>query len=165
MDIKDVYFRIPFISSASPKVCGGQAICAVCGFFFWSVHSPQVFIKVLAPVLTLLRFQGMPIIEYLENLLLKNWSTEALAANREWAMKMLRRFGWIFNLQKSVLHAWSTWILSWTQPNPGYFFPRNECWPFEVTSRSFALKSFLQSKFARGYWASWYRVVVVDHGL
>lgn len=55
----------------------------------------------LAPVLALFHSQGIPIVEYLGDLL--EQSSQILSAKSQQIMKTLQRFWWIINLQESAV--------------------------------------------------------------
>lgn len=64
---------------------------------------PWVFNKVPALVLALLCLQGIPIVRYLGNLLLREQSAQALSGNIQWTVQTPQSFDWILNLQMSAL--------------------------------------------------------------
>lgn len=70
MDIKVFTYHHVYLESVVPVICSVKAVPSVCVFFLWLVHGPLGS----APILVLLCFQGIHIIGYLDDLLLKDYS-------------------------------------------------------------------------------------------
>ena len=95
---------------AYPHMCKAPEIFAVGEDHFQFVtlpfglaSAPRVFTKVLAPILALLRRRGIAIVGYLDDLLLRASSGSELEVDVSIACQTPREFGWLLNIQKSVL--------------------------------------------------------------
>ena len=78
-------------------------IISICGTAFWVCHSTQgVFTKILAPVLGLLRAQGILVLENLDDLL-GDHSLQALEHSVACTVRCLENLGWVINTEKSAL--------------------------------------------------------------
>lgn len=62
-----------------------------------------MFTKVLAPVLGLLRKQGVSILGYLDDLWLREQSVPSLGKNVAFTVHTLEHQGWALNFEKSAL--------------------------------------------------------------
>lgn len=105
LDLKDAYFHVPVRSShwkflrfaVQNKVYQYKVLP------FGLSTSPRVFTKVLAPVMAALRMQGIHVHPYLDDLLFRAESPQALRRHLQVAQDCLMRAGYIINLKKSSL--------------------------------------------------------------
>lgn len=65
--------------------------------------APQVFTKVLSPILDLFCSQGIHFVVYLEDLQIKDQSSLSLLASIQWIVQTLQRLDWILYLWDSPL--------------------------------------------------------------
>lgn len=70
---------------------------------FGLLSALQVFTNVLASLVAILHSQGIPIGEYLDNLLLWEQLEQVLTTNAAQTFQTLQRFSWVLKFQKSGL--------------------------------------------------------------
>ena len=87
--------RVPKIRSRTPPLPVSLP--------FGLATTPRVFTKVLTPLLANLRAQGIPVMAYLDDLLLVEQSVTQLNHSVLSTVKYLEQLGWVLNLQKSSL--------------------------------------------------------------
>lgn len=77
-----------------------------CVLSFSLATAPRLFTKDLAPLLAMLRSQGISVVRYLDDLLLKDWSGSVLRQNVTLAVQFLEHLGWVLKLKKAAPYAW-----------------------------------------------------------
>ena len=105
LDLKDAYFHVPihprhrkFLRFAIHHQCYQYKVLP-----FGLTTSPRVFTKVLAPLMGVLRLQGIQAFPYLDDILLTAESRQVLIDNIQVALSVLNQAGFIVNLKKSSL--------------------------------------------------------------
>ncbi|XP_063819157.1 uncharacterized protein LOC135057192 [Pseudophryne corroboree] len=105
LDIKDAYLHIPIWP---PHQAYLRFALQNCHYQFQALPfglstAPRVFTKVMAVMMFLLRKQGVNIIPYMDDLLIKASSREKLLDGIAVSTQLLQDYGWILNLPKSHL--------------------------------------------------------------
>lgn len=110
IDVKEAYLHIP-IHPAHHKFLrfyvAGQHWQFVALPFGLS-SAPRTFTKVMAAALEELRLQGIMVIPYLDDLLVKGPSPEIAERHTTLVLETLTSFGWLINYNKSNLHPSQT---------------------------------------------------------
>ncbi len=105
LDLKDAYFTVPMAQRHRRFLrfeWRGQLwqFAVLC---FGLSLAPRVFTKLLKPIVTILRRQGIHLIIFLDDILLINETAEGLQADLTFCISLLETLGFILNLAKSVL--------------------------------------------------------------
>ncbi|XP_063770427.1 uncharacterized protein LOC134901984 [Pseudophryne corroboree] len=105
LDIKDAYLHVPIYP---PHQAYLRFAVQDCHYQFQTLPfglstAPRIFTKVMAEMMVLLRKQGVTIIPYLDDLLIKARSREQLLNSVSLSLKVLQQHGWILNIPKSQL--------------------------------------------------------------
>ena len=105
IDLKDAYFTVPINPSYQQYLCfqwEGHFYQFRC-LAFGLASAPRVFTKLMKPVTSYLRRQGVHMIIYLDDMLFLNQSQEGLVQDLVLAQKTLADLGLVANLTKSEL--------------------------------------------------------------
>jgi len=105
LDLENAYFLIPMDESSSKYlrfIFQGQCFEFLCLPFGLNV-APQVFTKILKPVVKYLRNRGFTSVIYLDDILLIGSSRQACAENIKASISLLESLGFIINYRKSML--------------------------------------------------------------
>ena len=105
IDLKDAYFTVPINPSYQQYLCfqwEGHFYQFRC-LAFGLASAPRVFTKLMKPVTSYLRRQGVHMIIYLDDRLFLNQSREGLVQDLVLAQKTLADLGLVVNLTKSEL--------------------------------------------------------------
>ncbi len=105
IDLKDAYFTVPIAVHHRRflrfewrnKLWQFKVLC------FGLASAPRVFTKILKPILSILRRQGLRIIVFLDDILIINATTEGLTADVQFCITLLQLLGFIINFKKSAL--------------------------------------------------------------
>ncbi|XP_063784392.1 uncharacterized protein LOC134933255 [Pseudophryne corroboree] len=105
LDIKDAYLHVPIYP---PHQAYLRFAVQDCHYQFQTLPfglstAPRIFTKVMAEMMVLLRKQGVTIIPYLDDLLIKARSREQLLSSVSLSLRVLQQHGWILNIPKSQL--------------------------------------------------------------
>lgn len=105
LDLKDAYFHVPireshrkFLRFSMDNRCFQYRALP-----FGLSTAPRVFTKVLAPVMAKLRFKGVTLHPYLDDILIRAQSRELLVRDLDMVVTELKNHGFIINLDKSQL--------------------------------------------------------------
>ncbi|XP_063790602.1 uncharacterized protein LOC134945328 [Pseudophryne corroboree] len=105
LDIKDAYLHVPIYP---PHQAYLRFVVHDCHYQFQTLPfglstAPRIFTKVMAEMMVLLRKQGVTVIPYLDDLLIKARSREQLLISVARSREVLQQHGWILNIPKSQL--------------------------------------------------------------
>ena len=105
IDLKDVYFEIPFSKRSSKYVrfkWSGNLYEFLC-LSFGLEPAPKVFNKLLKFPIALLRRINIRIIVYLDDMLLMGRTLQGIMTGRDTLIFLLQNLDYVINLKKSIL--------------------------------------------------------------
>ena len=105
IDIRDAYHHVPMHQAVRKYlhfVVNKKVYQFTC-LPFGLATSPREFTKLLRPVVSLLRQQGVKLHVYLDNWLIRADTPEQAQQHAQTTIKVLQFFGWIINFEKSDL--------------------------------------------------------------
>ena len=105
IDIRDAYHHVPMHQAVRKYlhfVVNKKVYQFTC-LPFGLATSPREFTKLLRPVVSLLRQQGVKLHVYLDNWLIRADTPEQAQLHAQTTIKVLQFFGWIINFEKSDL--------------------------------------------------------------
>ena len=105
IDIRDAYHHVPMHQAVRKYlhfVVNKKVYQFTC-LLFGLATSPREFTKLLRPVVSLLRQQGVKLHVYLDNWLIRADTPEQAQQHAQTTIKVLQFFGWIINFEKSDL--------------------------------------------------------------
>ena len=106
INLKDAYFTVPIWKEHQKflhflwKGTQWEFMCLPFGL----ASAPRIFIKILKPIVGLLRKQGVRLVIYLDDILLMASTTETLTHHVELTVALLELLGFVVNYQKSQLN-------------------------------------------------------------
>ncbi|KAM4027625.1 uncharacterized protein ACNLHF_023307 isoform 1-T1 [Anomaloglossus baeobatrachus] len=105
IDIRDAYLHVPIAVSHQRwlRFAIGEEHFQFVALPFGLATAPRVFTKVMAAVVAVLHLQGLAVIPYLDDLLVKASSSVDCQRSVSLTVATLIQFGWLVNLPKSTL--------------------------------------------------------------
>ena len=105
IDIRDAYLHVPMHQAVRKYLCFvvNKKVYQFTCLPFGLATSPREFTKLLRPVVSLLRQQGVKLHVYLNDWLIRADTQEEAQLHSQTTMKVLQFLGWIINFEKSDL--------------------------------------------------------------
>ena len=105
VDLKDAYFCIPIHPDHRKflRFIHEDQMLQYRSLPFGLASGPQLFTKIMKPIIALLRRIGVRLVIYLDDILLLNQSQDGLQKDRDTLLWLLHNLDWLINWKKSVL--------------------------------------------------------------
>ena len=105
LDLKDAYFTVPLAETSKKylRFIWNEVVYEFQCLCFGLSSAPRVFTKILKPVISLLRRNGIRLLIYLDDFLIVNSSQDGLISDIRTVTHILESLGFIINVKKSIL--------------------------------------------------------------